>query len=279
MKRSFILANNHLFNHIGTIKFWAPFIIALSGVYGAAVPLAEMTAKYHTPVNGFMMGLIFSNPSYVYTTFILFLGFYLLINDLPLKDSQQNFLLIRSGKRAWIFSQIIYIFYVTLIYFSFIFAALFVFQLPRLGFDAENWGKIARSSTTPNTKMVIIATDSIREDYTPLEAFACSVGMAFLLALMVALVMLTLNLIFKNKTGTIIAGLLIFLVNIVHAKGFGSLPFYISPLGWCSLAIMDKNGTSRRPDFSYAITVISAAILACVIALIIYGNKKSKFTL
>lgn len=276
MKRSFILANNHFFNHIGTIKFWAPFIIALSGVYGAAVPLAEMTAKYQTPVNGFITGLIFSSA---HTTFILFLGFYLLINDLPLKDSQQNFLLIRSGKRVWIFSQIIYIFYVTLIYFSFIFAALFVFQLPRLGFDAENWGKIARSSTTPGTKMLIIATDAIREDYTPLEAFASSVGMAFLLALMVALVMLTLNLIFKNKTGTIIAGLLIFLVNIVHAKGFGSLPFYISPLGWCSLVIMDKNGTSWMPDFSYALFVISAAILACITALIIYGNKKSKFTL
>lgn len=276
MKRAFTLANSHLLNHIGTIKFWAPLIIALSAVYNAAVPLARMTERYQTPVNGFMAGLMFSDSL---TTFVIFLGFYILITDLPLKDSQQNFLLIRSGKRAWIFSQVIYIFYVTVIYFLFVFAAFYIMQLPRLGFDINNWGKIARSTSNPDVPLRIRATEAIQADYTPIEAFVCSVGMALFIALTLAIMMFTLNMIFKNKSGNVIVGILIFIVNFVNQNADGFSPFYFSPLGWCSLIIMDKNQTSKMPDFSYAVIVISAAILACVTAMIIYGNKKSKFIL
>lgn len=281
MKRAFILANSHLFKHVGTIRFWAPFIFALSAVYNAAVPVARMTAEYKTPANGFLAAFMFSDRL---STFVIFLGFYVLVTDLPLKDSQQNFLLIRSGKRAWIFSQVIYIFYITAIYFAFVLADFFAMLLPRLGFDINNWGKIARTCSIPNAQakflLRIRPSQSALSDYVPLEAFVCGVGMAVFIALALAVFMFTLNLILKNKSGTVVVGVLIFLVNFVDwINAIDVRAFYISPLGWCSINNMDKNGTSIMPDFSYAIIVISAVFLACVIALIFYGNKKTKFTL
>lgn len=281
MKRAFILANTHLFKHIGTIKFWAPFVIALSAVCGAAIPLARMTAEYKTPVNGFMAAFMFSDKL---TTFVIFLGFYVLIANLPLKDNQQNFLLIRSGKRAWIFSQVIYILYITAIYFAFVLAAFFAALLPKLGFDPDNWGRIARTCSVPSAQgkflLRIRASQSALSDYTPIEAFGYGAGMALFIALALGILALTLNLIFKNKSGTIVVGVLIFLVNFVDWINAVSIKaFYISPLGWCSLNNMDKNGTSVMPDFSYAISVTAAVICVCVIVLAAYGNRRSKFNL
>lgn len=281
MKRAFILANTHLFKHIGTIKFWAPFVFALSAAFGAAIPLARMTAEYKMPVNGFAAAFMFSDKL---TTFVVFLGFYVLLADLPLKDSQQNFLLIRSGKRAWIFSQVIYILYITAIYFAFVLAAFFAVLLPRLGFDPDNWGKIARTCSVPSAQgkflLRIRASQSALSDYTPIEAFGYGMGMALFIALALGILALTLNLTFKNKSGTVVVGVLIFLVNFVDwINAISIKAFYISPLGWCSLNNMDKNGTSVMPDFSYAITVTAAVICACVIALSIYGNKRGNFKL
>lgn len=281
MKRAFILANTHFFKHIGTIKFWAPLVIALSAACGAAIPLARMTAEYKTSVNGFMAAFMFSDKL---TTFVIFLGFYVLIADLPLKDSQQNFLLIRSGKRAWIFSQVIYILYITAIYFAFVLAAFFTALLPKLGFDPDNWGKIARACSVPSAQgkflLRIRASQSALSDYTPIEAFGYGAGMALFIALALGILALTLNLIFKNKSGTVVVGVLIFLVNFVDWINAVSIKaFYISPLGWCSLNNMDKNGTSVMPDFSYATGVTAAVTCVCVIALAVYGNKRGKFNL
>ena len=104
--------------------------------------------------------------------------------------------------------------------------------------------------------------------------------MALFIALALGILALTLNLIFKNKSGTVVVGVLIFLVNFVDWINAVSIKaFYISPLGWCSINNMDKNGTSVMPDFSYAVGVTAAVICACVIVLAIYGSKRGKFSL
>ncbi len=55
--------------------------------------------------------------------------------------------------------------------------------------------------------------------------------------------------------------------------------YYFSPIGWCSLSLMDKNRTSVMPDFSYAVIVLTIILLVTLTTSYFYGNKKSKFNL
>ncbi len=129
------LTKINLYKHLGTVNFWIPFILAVAAVYEFSHSLSDMARYYSLPVNGFAATFLFTSLN---QTFIIFLGIFILFSDLPFKDNQQMFLISRSGKRAWIFSQIFYVIIVSLVYFLFIFACFCVVLLPNLGFSTES---------------------------------------------------------------------------------------------------------------------------------------------
>lgn len=97
------LTKINLYKHLTTVNFWTPFILAIAAVYEFTHSLAGMAAYYSIPVNGFAVSFLFTTLN---QTFIIFLGLFILFSDLPFKDNQQMFMISRSGKRSWIFSQV-----------------------------------------------------------------------------------------------------------------------------------------------------------------------------
>ena len=81
--------------HIGSVQFWTPFVLAVAVVYNAVNPLSQMVKHYSEPVSAFTATFLFSDKLSV---FLLFVGVFILFSDLPFKDNQQFFLLVRSGK-------------------------------------------------------------------------------------------------------------------------------------------------------------------------------------
>lgn len=273
------LTKINLFKHISSVNFWTPFILAIAAVYEFTHSLANMASHYSIPVNGFAVSFLFSSFN---QTFIVFLGVFILFSDLPFKDNQQMFMISRSGKRAWIFSQVFYIIIVSLMYFAFIVVCFCAFSFPNIGFDVQNWGKIIRTISATNAASVFELTFSVPKgilsDFSPLEAFLCSFGMAYVVAVALGLLILLLNMTVKHNVGIAVSGALVFLYMVVHLSDSWIMS-YFSPIDWCSILRIDKNGISIYPDLSFAIIVLLVCIVVEMTALFMFGGKKVKFIL
>ena len=273
------LTKINLFKHIGSVNFWTPFILALAAIYETAHPLGEIGAKYSIPVNGFAAAFIWSD---YLTVFILFLGVFIMFCDLPFKDNQQMFLLSRSGKRVWIFSQVLYVIFMSFVYMAFIFVCFCAYIMPNIAFDAANWGKIIKSvaagSLGQSVSRFFVSTSTLN-DFSPIEGFLFSFGTAFVVSVILGLIMLTLNMIVKNRAGIVVSGGLIFFFIFLRMAPSGFLGYYFSPLDWCSLTYADKHGISGYPDVSWIISVLCIVFAVEIAALFVYGSKKIKFDL
>lgn len=262
------------------MNFWTPFILALAAVYEVAHPLRELGAKYSIPVNGFAAAFIWSD---IFTVFILFLGIFIMFCDLPFKDNQQMFLLSRSGKRVWIFSQVLYVIFMSFAYMVFIFLSFCAFLIPHLAFDVKSWGKIMRSVAATgigdSVKMKFTTSANVLEDFPPLEGFLYAFGMAFAGAVVIGLIMLCLNLIVKHNSGTVVSGGLIFFYMLGYMGIGGFLHYYFTPLWWCSINYADKHGISAFPDVSWIIAALCIMFTVEIAVMYVFGSKRMKFVL
>lgn len=273
------LTRINLYKHLATVNFWTPFILAVAAVYEFTHSLADMAAHYSVPINGFAVSFLFTTLS---QTLIIFLGIFILFSDLPFKDNQQMFMISRTGKRAWIFSQVFYVLIVSLMYFAFIFICFCIVNLPNLGFSADNWGKLIKTLAATNAGdtfgVRISVSQGVLTDFPPLEAFLYSFGTAYAVAVVLGLVILFLNLTVKRQSGIIVSGMLVFMLMFTSARSKQVL-YYFSPINWCSIRIMDKNGVSSYPDTLWIITVLCIWFALEIIALFIFGSKKVKFVM
>ncbi len=269
----------NLYKHLTTVNFWTPFILVIAAVYEFTHSLAEMSATYSVPINGFAAAFIFADT---YTVFILFVGIFILFSDLPFKDNQQMFLISRSGKRAWIFSQVLYVIFVSLIYFAFIFLNFCAVMLPNLGFSADNWGKIVKTISATNAtekfSLRFAMPANVLSSFEPLEGFLYAFGTAFAIAVILGTTVLLFNLIVKRSTGVILSGAIVFMI-MISSFMYKNLVFYFSPLNWCSLFKIDKYGVTPFPDLKWVIAVLCIWFSAEIITLTIFGGKKVKFVM
>lgn len=193
------------------------------------------------------------------------------------------FLISRSGKRAWIFSQVLYVIFVAMSYFVFIFICFCAVLFPNLDFNSENWGKIiktiATSSVAQRFELWFTVPQTILSDYSPLNGFLYSFGIALFVACILGLVILILNLSVKHNTGVIVSGIIIFLYMFLYMNHNGYILYYFSPLNWFSLYTADKNGITPYPDTSWVMTVLCIVFVLELSTLFIFGSKKTKFVL
>lgn len=275
----FRLTAINFYKHLTTVNFWVPFILAVAAVSEFSRSLAEMAKYYSIPVNGFSVSFLFTSLNQV---IIIFLGIFILFSDLPFNDNQQMFLVSRSGKRAWIFSQVLYVLLVSLMYLAFIFMCFCIAIFPNLGFSVDSWGKIIKTVAATNAQQTFnlnfSVPQSVLSDFSPLEGFLCSFGIAYASAVILGLITLLFNLALKHNVGNAVSGALIFMYMFLNMRHV-TLLYYLSPLNWCSLLVMDKNGVSVYPDVSWIITVVCICFALEIIALYIFGGKKVKFVL
>ncbi len=281
MRQVFELTRLYLYKQIGTVKFWTPFILAITAIYEAVMPISKMTRHYSAAINGFSAAFIFSDQI---TVFVLFIGIFILFSDLPFQDTQQTFLLARSGKRGWIFSQVLYVILVSIVYFLFVFIFFCIITIPYLKFDYNDWGKIIKTIAAANASdkfgIRIRVSQGALSDFSPIEGFLYSFGIGVFTAIVLGMINLTFNLIIKARSGIIATGILIFMYMFVSYVNAISLKmFYFSPLGWCSLNMADKYGRSVLPDISFIVLTLTIVFLLLNIALLFYSNKKSRFAL
>ncbi len=270
-----------LLKSLGTVQFWAPFVLAFGAVLNAVQPISDITAHYSYPVNAFSAAFLLSDRL---TAFAIFLGVFILFSEIPFCDNNQTLLLARSGKRSWIFGQVLYVIAVSVIYFACIFAFYCLILAARIDFSAANWGKvvntISATSISDSFGLRIQMPQNVLSAFSPIEAFGTSFLLAIFISVTIGIVILSLNLTIGRGSGLFVSGFFIFLrMFLDYINAIRSVMFYYSPVGWCSLILLDKNGSSPLPSASYAVTMLSAVCILLIALLFGYGSKRVKFSL
>ncbi len=281
MIRTFRIFQMQMLKSLGTVQFWAPFVLAFSAVINATQPLSEITAHYSTPVNAFSAAFLLSDKL---TAFTIFLGVFILFSELPFRDNNQTLLLARSGKRPWIFGQVLYVIAVSAVYFTCIFAFYCLIFIARIDFSASNWGKVVNTISAANIsgayELRIQMPQNVLSVFSPIEAFLVSFSLAIFISITLGIIVISLNLTIGRNSGLFVSGFFIFLrLFLDYINAVSDIMFYYSPLGWCSLTLLDKNGSSPLPSASYAVTVLSAVSVFAIVLLFGYGSKRVKFSL
>ena len=71
----------------------------------------------------------------MYTSFTIWIGFVLIICDIPYRDDGVYQYLLRTSRRSWLWGQIVYIVAITVIYFAYIFLLLLLLIVPQVTFQ------------------------------------------------------------------------------------------------------------------------------------------------
>ena len=71
----------------------------------------------------------------MYTLFTIWIGFVLIICDIPYRDDGVYQYLLRTSRRSWLWGQIVYIVAITVIYFAYIFLLLLLLIVPQVTFQ------------------------------------------------------------------------------------------------------------------------------------------------
>ncbi|GAB6172484.1 hypothetical protein JCM15765_19620 [Paradesulfitobacterium aromaticivorans] len=198
---------------------------------------------------------------------LLMLGIVLLFCDAPFIDAHQPYVIIRSGKKDWLWGQIVYIMLASALYFLFIAIISALMLLPNLTFSRE-WGKIfgtlALTDAGNQFNIGLPISYRLQLAYTPVGAMAFSFMMNWLVGTFLGLLMFVLNMRFAREIGAVVVTAFVFLEYFAfEANGF--LLFSLSPVSWASLGTLDITHTSALPSLTYAVSVLSGLNLTLIL--------------
>ena len=115
MLKVFTLTRYHIYYTMMQSKFWAAVLMILSAGYINVKSVTQIVFKYETPVSFGIFALIFSGAFF---GVVLPVALLFIFSEMPFKNSQQIFLLTRSGKQTWCISQILFIIFTLITLFS-----------------------------------------------------------------------------------------------------------------------------------------------------------------
>lgn len=235
-------------------------------------PIRNAAASVNLPVSVWVFPFLLSD---YYSLMLIMFGFVLFLCDAPFIDSEQAYLIIRSGKKAWVKGQLLYICLASAVYFLFVFLASVVLLLPNISFEAD-WGKLLRTlaQTDMNRQFGISLGVSYKiiHLYNPIMATLSTYLMAWLVGVFFGVSLFVLNAYFSRAIGVIVtSSLVLFEIFCLNS------PFiftYFSPVSWVSLSILDTQGISKYPSFVYAVVVTLALIIVLSLIAFLWIRKK-----
>lgn len=193
--------------------------------------------------------------------------------DAPFIDSNQAYIMLRSGRKIWNTGQLIYIIIGSALYMLILMAGTVVLNIGHIGFNM-NWGKVLGVAATNPSVLDAMGkySDTIKISarvvryFSPLQAMFFSALLMWLSFILIGLVIYVFNMITHSKIiGVLIASFLVLLTAFVD-----SYPLFnkFSPISWNSLNTIDIAGLTTYPTIDYIL--ISYIVIICVLIISTY---------
>ncbi|MDD6071474.1 MAG: hypothetical protein PUC12_11800 [Clostridiales bacterium] len=206
------------------------------------------------------------------TRLLFYFGLILLLCDAPFTDSQQMFVLTRTGRRKWFMGQILYVFLASAGYFLLVAAASIIMFIPYVA-PSLKWGTIFTVCADSNTLTGIIIPQIILESYTPLKAcllaFAVNTGIGTLLGLLIFF-----GNMFKSRIFGPAMAMAWVLFSNISSWTYSTLMHHLSPVTWAGLTVF----TGKENGVSYGY-VAAFVIIGCLVLSGLILRKSKHYTI
>lgn len=210
------------------------------------------------------------NRSDDHVVLIVTLGAMLLFCDAPFIDLEQPYIVLRAGRKTWVWGQILYLAVASFLYTIFTFLMTLLLLLPKLELQFD-WGKVIGTlvqTTTGSEFEISIPFDRyVYFGYSPMGATGISLLLCFSVVLFLGVLMFYLNLRVNRMVGTIASGLLILWQLVIRKTA--TVFVRLSPVSWMKLGQIDLDGSTLYPPLSYVMIGLYAMILIfCILSVL-----------
>lgn len=209
-----------------------------------------------------------------YGKIIFILPIFILFADAPFIDTNQLFLLMRSNRKQWIISQVLYIFITSVVYVAFLGFFSFVFFVPHLEWG-NDWGSVIQtlSKTSMGLDMGILVSfpRKVIDYFTPYQAMFFSFLLQSLVITLMGMIILLINISTSQRyLGLFTVASLLMLDALIYSSGPLS---WISPLSWMRLSRININEGLAQPSF-YQILLLLTLLYVCLTYLIVQRARR-----
>ena len=203
--------------------------------------------------------------TYRYMKILYLFPVIMIFSDAPFIDSNQQFVMVRSGRLSWGIGQMLYIVVGSFCYTMFMLLSSIIVNIGHIQLDTS-WGKgLILAATTNLTSArgiqydTVKVTGSIVRYYTPAQAMLWSFVFLWMICTILGLIIYDLNILFKsNAVGVLVTGFMVFFTAIVdEVQQF----MWFSPVTWSSLNNIDVAKTTSLPSFYFVLYMYSGAIV------------------
>lgn len=208
-----------------------------------------------------------------YSVLIFFLGLVLLFCDAPFIESEQPYIIMRTGRKIWVLGQFIYIILTSALYFAGIIVLTALLLLPNIYLGA-NWGKVINTFAAEGGRqgMAIAFDKTILVNFTPITATLWCLLLSWLVGVFTGMLMFVVNLRVNRFAGSIIGAAIGILPTFVRQGNW--FFHYFSPASWVSMSVVDFKGITSFPSLTYVLTVLFIMIFALAVCSVILIKRK-----
>ena len=217
--------------------------------------------------------------TYRYMKILYLFPVIMIFSDAPFIDSNQQFVMVRSGRLSWGIGQMLYIVVGSFCYTMFMLLSSIIVNIGHIQLDTS-WGKgLILAATTNLTSALGIQYDTVKVTgsivryYTPAQAMLWSFVFLWMICTILGLIIYDLNILFKsNAVGVLVTGFMVFFTAIVdEVQQF----MWFSPVTWSSLNNIDVAKTTSLPSFYFVLYMYSGAIVILFIMGALLSRSRS----
>ena len=209
-----------------------------------------------------------------YTICPLMLGYVILIADAPFRNRQQQFILLRTGKRIWLGGQILYLFLLSMVFTGLFWLLSIVFILPEIKLSTD-WGSflttIAINDVPGEYGSAIDAQYSVMKGISPINATLWVAVVLIFVCFLLGLIMLLCNLWAKKGVGTVMVSAIVIMPMLTQFFQYTPYVYryltWISPMNWVDRSILGYTG-QNLPSYTYAMVMpIVLSLILVIVAM------------
>lgn len=255
MKQTKIVGINFRLWRINPKNMAALLCLALY-TYDQLHGMADLARFFHSKVTPWVLPFLLCSANRFIPVMFLFL---LLISDAPFRTKQQRLVMLRTGKRAWIVGQLIYLILLSVGFAIMLWIFSWVWYLPELIWD-RSWGSMlltASQGIDPGLFGVFLNFGyRVMKNTVPISvSLWCSVVM-ILVCYMLGVIMTICNLWMGKGIGAAVTSTLVGISLIPQYFTLGSgiikMTIWISPVSWMDRTLMG-NSAQNLPSYAFGI--------------------------
>lgn len=255
------------------------FFLLLFFSYVTYVPMNDVVSSLGVKASPWLFSFFFSQT----TLLLVIAGVTILVfSDTFVVDTYTQLMLVRTGRKTYIWGQIVFVLTASLIVVGVAFVGSMFTTIPSISWDT-NWGKVIH--TIADQPQLIIERTGAEVYFTVNRAYIdavraipstlLSILLLWLYTTFTAFLIGSFRILTGRMIGVVISGFLTFLSMFAANLGllaYGDILRYFSPLLWCTPVNLNWYGIRGYPTVGFVVSVYSLCICLMIACSVIWAQ-------